>query len=40
MPIDFQCTLAAGPIRLAHAWEHTVGSGRALLALRAGSQST
>jgi xylan 1,4-beta-xylosidase len=35
MPIDFECTLAAAPIPLAHAWEHTVGSGRALLALRA-----
>src|SRR5687767_3936956 len=36
MPIDFECKLADQvPIPLAHAWEHTVGSGRALLALRA-----
>src|SRR5678816_4032047 len=35
MPIDFECNLTAAPIPLAHAWEHTVGSGRALLALRA-----
>ena len=35
MPIDLECALAAAPISLAHAWEHTVGSGRALLALRA-----
>ena len=35
MPIDFECNLTAAPIPLAHVWEHTVGSGRALLALRA-----
>jgi xylan 1,4-beta-xylosidase len=32
---SFECNLAAAPTPLAHAWEHTVGSGRALLALRA-----
>ncbi|MDZ4857977.1 MAG: beta-xylosidase [Candidatus Hydrogenedentes bacterium] len=31
----FQCNLAAESIPLTHAWEHTVGSGRALLGLRA-----
>ena len=35
MPTDFECQLAAASIPLSHAWEHTVGSGRALLALRA-----
>ena len=35
MPIDFECQLAAASIPLSHAWEHTVGSGRAMLALRA-----
>ena len=35
MTIVFECRLAAAPIPLSHAWEHTVGSGRALLALRA-----
>jgi len=35
MNINFDCSLAAAPIPLAHVWEHTVGSGRALLALRA-----
>ncbi len=35
MTIDFACSLTAAPVPLAHAWEHTVGSGRAVLALRA-----
>lgn len=35
MPISFDCTLAGASTPLTHAWEHTVGSGRALLALRA-----
>ena len=35
MAIDFECDLAAAPTPLTHAWEHTVGSGRALLTLRA-----
>ena len=35
MPTDFECKLAAASIPLSHAWEHTVGSGRAMLALRA-----
>ncbi len=35
MPIDFKCNLAANSITLKHAWEHTVGSGRAVLGLRA-----
>lgn len=35
MPVDFTCSLAAIPVPLTHAWEHTIGSGRALLGLRA-----
>ena len=35
MSIEFECNLAAAPIPLCHTWEHTVGSGHALLALRA-----
>src|ERR1044072_4759749 len=35
MPINFECTLAAAPISLAHSWGDSGGSGRALLALRA-----
>ena len=35
MAIHFECDLAAAPTPLTHVWEHTVGSGRALLALRA-----
>ena len=35
MPTDFECDLSAPTTPLAHAWEHTVGSGRALLGLRA-----
>lgn len=35
MPAHFQSTLSTIPVPLNHAWEHTVGSGRALLGLRA-----
>jgi len=35
MAMHFQCNLAAAPMPLKHTWEHTVGSGRAVLALRA-----
>lgn len=35
MPANFESDLAASTTPLTHAWEHTVGSGRALLALRA-----
>lgn len=35
MPTDFEIDLKAATLPLAHAWEHTVGSGRALLGLRA-----
>lgn len=35
MPLIFTSTLTAVPVPLTHAWEHTVGSGRALLGLRA-----
>ena len=35
MHSTFNCNLAASTIPLLHAWEHTVGSGRALLGLRA-----
>jgi xylan 1,4-beta-xylosidase len=34
MMIEFDCDLSAAPVPLAHAWEHTVGSGHAVLALR------
>jgi xylan 1,4-beta-xylosidase len=39
MATVFTCNLAASGSPLAHAWSHTVGSGRALLALRAGWQA-
>lgn len=35
MPVTFRCDLSAASTPLAHAWEHTVGSDHALLALRA-----
>ncbi len=35
MTVTFSCDLSAAPAPLTHAWEHTVGSGHALLALRA-----
>jgi len=35
MSTEFKCSLAAVPTPLTHAWEHTVGSGRAMLGLRA-----
>lgn len=35
MATEFKSSLAAASVPLAHSWEHTVGSGRALLALRA-----
>jgi beta-xylosidase len=35
MPVTFRCHLSAASTPLAHAWEHTVGSDHALLALRA-----
>lgn len=35
MPTEFKSSLAAAPVLLKHSWEHTVGSGRAVLALRA-----
>ena len=35
MATEFKSSLAAASIPLAHSWEDTVGSGRALLALRA-----
>ena len=35
MPIEFECNLAAAPIPHCHAWDYTVGSSHALLALRA-----
>jgi len=35
MPANFACDLSATSSPLKHAWEHTVGSSRALLALRA-----
>lgn len=35
MPTNFECDLKRVPLPLGHAWEHTVGSGRALLGLRA-----
>jgi xylan 1,4-beta-xylosidase len=39
MAIEFKANLASTPIPLKHSWEHTVGNGRALLALRADSQA-
>ncbi len=38
MPVSFSCDLSKEPQRLKHAWEHTVGSGHAPLALRANWQ--
>ena len=35
MRADFACDLKSAPRPLTHVWEHTVGSGRALLGLRA-----
>ncbi|MGH6612456.1 MAG: GH39 family glycosyl hydrolase, partial [Burkholderiaceae bacterium] len=35
MAIEFKCDLSGDAAPLKHAWEHTVGSGRAVLALRA-----
>ena len=35
MTVTFTCRLAAAAAPLTHAWEHTVGSSRALVALRA-----
>lgn len=35
MAAEFKSNLAAASVPLRHAWEHTVGSGRAVLALRA-----
>ena len=35
LPVTFTCDLSAASRPLNHAWEHTVGSGHALLALRA-----
>jgi len=39
MPATFTCNLDAPGSELAHVWSHTVGSGRALLALRADWQA-
>ncbi|HJR13303.1 MAG TPA: hypothetical protein VJ833_05330 [Rhodanobacteraceae bacterium] len=39
MPTTFTCNLDAPGSELAHVWSHTVGSGRALLALRADWQA-
>lgn len=39
MPVTFSSRLSAAPTPLSHAWEHTVGSSRALLALRADWQA-
>lgn len=39
MPAEFKSNLAAASAPLKHSWEHTVGSGRALLALRADWQA-
>ena len=39
MPITFTCNLDAPGSELAHVWSHTIGSGRALLALRADWQA-
>lgn len=35
MAAEFKSSLAAASVPLTHSWEHTVGSGRALLAMRA-----
>ncbi|MGH8214983.1 MAG: GH39 family glycosyl hydrolase, partial [Rhodanobacteraceae bacterium] len=39
MATAFTCNLAASASPLPHVWSHTVGSGRALLALRADWQA-
>src|SRR5688500_4662365 len=39
MAIEFKSNLASTPVPLKHSWEHTVGSGRAALALRADWQA-
>lgn len=39
MMLDFSCHLSAAAIPLKHAWEHTIGSGHAPLALRADWQA-
>ncbi|SOD41146.1 GH39 family glycosyl hydrolase [Nitrosovibrio sp. Nv4] len=39
MAIEFKSNLASTSVPLKHSWEHTVGSGRALLALRADWQA-
>lgn len=39
MPAEFKSDLTVAPTPLKHSWEHTVGSGRALLALRADWQA-
>ena len=39
MPVEFKCDLAAAPTQLKHGWEYMVGSGRAVLALRADWQA-
>ena len=39
MPASFTCDLSGTTTKLKHAWGHTIGGSRALLALRAGSSS-
>jgi len=36
---DFSCNLSDAATSLTHAWEHTIGSGHSLLALRADWQA-